>query len=171
MQNKSSARMDCSSKKQDASLAALAIGNSFSASAFFHLPELVRAIPGCGYEFRYECVNIGGCSLESHCEENDRAERDRAYVPPYCFANGKRTLREFLEADRWDVVDAVSGVLRRCREWRVFRSARSGARNERRRVCVRWCGTHAIVVADFLWRGRARELWAVVRVCSRDIRG
>ncbi|EIQ01554.1 hypothetical protein OpiT1DRAFT_00125 [Opitutaceae bacterium TAV1] len=102
MQNKSSFRMDFSSKKQDGTLAVLAIGNSFSASAFRHLHGLVSSI--YGHVIRFDCANIPGCSLERHCEENERAERDRAYVPPYCYANGKRTLREFLEADRWDVV-------------------------------------------------------------------
>ncbi|MDD3153673.1 MAG: DUF4886 domain-containing protein [Victivallaceae bacterium] len=72
------------------------IGNSFAASVFRYLPE-VAASAKCKILLRG--VNPGGCSMKRHCAYLE-AEEKTPGVAKY----GKRSLREHLTSQKWDVV-------------------------------------------------------------------
>lgn len=82
-------------------LKVLTIGNSFADSAFHYLPQVVNSVPGCKIEM--DRANIGGCTLERHWHEYEKAQKDSNYKP-YRLRNKKRTLQEILLAKKWDVV-------------------------------------------------------------------
>ncbi len=92
----------CSAKD----LKVLTIGNSFAESAFRFLPSVVKSVPGCKIEM--ERANIGGCTLERHWKEHFKAEQDPQYKP-YGWGKKKRSLREILSSEKWDVVTIQQG--------------------------------------------------------------
>lgn len=92
----------CSAKE----LKVLTIGNSFADSAFHYLPSVVKSVPGCKIEM--DRANIGGCTLERHWNEHQKAEKDPNYKP-YGWSRKKRTLREILTSKKWDVVTIQQG--------------------------------------------------------------
>lgn len=96
------AAMVCSAKE----LKVLTIGNSFADSAFHYLPSVVKSVPGCKIEM--DRANIGGCTLERHWNEHQKAEKDPNYKP-YGWSRKKRTLREILTSKKWDVVTIQQG--------------------------------------------------------------
>lgn len=80
-------------------LKVLTIGNSFADSVFDYLPKIAASVPECGLTLMR--ANIGGCSLERHCLEMDKAEADPSYKP---YGGGKFTLKEMLQKKRWDII-------------------------------------------------------------------
>lgn len=78
------AAMVCSAKE----LKVLTIGNSFADSAFHYLPSVVKSVPGCKIEM--DRANIGGCTLERHWNEHQKAEKDPNYKP-YGWSRKKRS--------------------------------------------------------------------------------
>lgn len=92
----------CSAKE----LKVLTIGNSFADSAFRFLPAVVKSVPDC--KIKMDRANIGGCTLERHWKEHLKAEEDPKYKP-YGWSKKKRTLREILSSDKWDVVTIQQG--------------------------------------------------------------
>lgn len=80
------------------SLKVLTIGNSFADSVFSYLPTIVAAVPDC--ELVLDRANIGGCSLERHWREVEKAEADPDYKP---YA-GKYTLKDKLTSQPWDII-------------------------------------------------------------------
>lgn len=102
-------------------LRVLAIGNSFSKSMMEELPKAAAAYPGC----ELDVVNmfIGGCSLERHWTNVERAEKDASYrpyeiTPSYAFDKRefprKANIQEMLKADRWDIVTIQQGSKQSC---------------------------------------------------------
>ncbi|MDD4538812.1 MAG: DUF4886 domain-containing protein [Lentisphaeria bacterium] len=79
-------------------LKVLTIGNSFADSVFSYLPSVVAAVPDC--ELVLDRANIGGCSLERHWREVEKAEADPAYKP----YGGKYTLKDKLTSQPWDII-------------------------------------------------------------------
>lgn len=80
------------------SLKVLTIGNSFADSVFSYLPTIVATVPDC--ELVLDRANIGGCSLERHWHEVEKAEADPDYKP---YA-GKYTLKDKLTSQPWDII-------------------------------------------------------------------
>lgn len=80
------------------SLQVLTIGNSFADSVFSYLPSIVAAVPDC--ELVLDRANIGGCSLERHWREVEKAEADPSYKP----YGGKYTLKDKLTSQSWDII-------------------------------------------------------------------
>lgn len=86
----------------------LAVGNSFSKDATFFLPELVKSQ---GQTLIMGNAEVGGCSLKRHCGfiEKYEANANDPAGKPYTRkdADGKSTkvsLKEYLEAEKWDIV-------------------------------------------------------------------
>ena len=95
-------------------LRVLAIGNSFSQSLMKELPAVAAAMPDCKLNFAN--MMIGGCPLERHWDNVEKAATDPSFKPysiskSYAFdvEKGKSLPRkanipEMLVADRWDIV-------------------------------------------------------------------
>ena len=91
------------------SVKVLIIGNSFSVSVMNHLPKASQAMPGC--ELSVVSMYIGGCSLQRHWENVEKAG-DAAFKPYDIRTFGfggkpvgkKANIPELLTAERWDVV-------------------------------------------------------------------
>ena len=95
-------------------LKVLAIGNSFSQSMMREFPKVAAAYPGC--ELDVVNMMIGGCPLDKHWANVEKAATDPSFKPygiskSYAFdkEKGERLPRranipEMLTADRWDVV-------------------------------------------------------------------
>jgi len=79
-------------------LKVLTIGNSFADSVFSYLPAIAASVPDC--ELRLDRANIGGCSLQRHWQEVEKAEADPAYKPYY----GKYSLKDKLTSQQWDII-------------------------------------------------------------------
>lgn len=75
----------------------LTIGNSFSDSAFVYLPQVAES---AGDKVVMDRANIGGCPLDKHWKLVEQSEADPSVKPYY----KKYTLRDKLEAQKWDVV-------------------------------------------------------------------
>lgn len=88
----------CSSVLSARSLKVLTIGNSFADSVFSYLPAIVAAQPDC--ELLLDRANIGGCTLERHWLEVEKAEADANYKP---YAR-KYTLKDKLTSQKWDLI-------------------------------------------------------------------
>ena len=86
-------------------LKVLVIGNSFSVSVMDHLPAAAKAA-GCKLDI---CsLYIGGCSLERHCSNLDKAS-DPSFKPYDVWRSGQKkhfaaNIPAMLATDRWDVV-------------------------------------------------------------------
>lgn len=80
-------------------LKVLTIANSFADSVFDYLPKIAASVPDCNLKLMR--ANIGGCSLERHCLEMDKADADPKYKP---YGGGKFTLKEMLKKEKWDIV-------------------------------------------------------------------
>ena len=76
----------------------LTIGNSFANNACTFLKPIAASVPGCKVEFTK--ANIGGCSLDKHAALIKKCEADPTLKPYY----KKYTLKDRLQADKWDVV-------------------------------------------------------------------
>lgn len=95
-------------------LKVLAIGNSFSASMMRGLPNVAAAYPGC--ELCVANMMIGGCPLEKHWANVEKAATDPEFRPygiakSYAFDKEKgeklpkrANIPEMLQADKWDIV-------------------------------------------------------------------
>lgn len=79
-------------------LKVLTIGNSFADSVFDYLPKIAASVPDC--DLTLMRANIGGCSLERHVQEIDKAEADPIYKP----YGHKFTLKEMLQKKKWDII-------------------------------------------------------------------
>ncbi|MBP5227651.1 MAG: DUF4886 domain-containing protein [Kiritimatiellae bacterium] len=94
---------------QAKSVKVLIIGNSFSVSVMNHLPKAAEAMPGC--ELSVVSMYIGGCSLQRHWENVEKAG-DAAFKPYDIRTSGyqgkpvgkKANIPELLTAEKWDVV-------------------------------------------------------------------
>ncbi len=75
----------------------LTIGNSFADSAFKFLPKVAES---AGDKVIMDRANIGGCPLDKHWKLVEKSEQDPAVKPYY----RKYTLRDKLEAQKWDFV-------------------------------------------------------------------
>lgn len=107
----------CASGAQQ--LKVLMIGNSFSSSVMDELPAAAAATGEC----ELDIVNmfIGGCTLERHWDNVERAAEDPAFKPysirkSYAFDEDrgkaigeKGNIPDLLVADRWDVVTIQQG--------------------------------------------------------------
>lgn len=87
-------------------LTILTIGNSFAGNATQMLPQIANA--GNGEAIMIGATNLGGCSLEKHCNVRRQCERFPD-VKPYAFPRSGRdatpsTLIEALRAEAWDYV-------------------------------------------------------------------
>lgn len=100
-------------------LKVLAIGNSYSRSVLAELPKAAAATPGC----ELDIVNmfIGGCTLDRHWANVEKAEKDAQYRPygiTSSYAFDKRempkraNIQEMLKADRWDIVTIQQGSVK-----------------------------------------------------------
>lgn len=95
-------------------LKVLMIGNSFSESVMAELPKAAAAYPGC--ELDIVNMMIGGCPLERHWSNVEKAATDPEFKPYFIdrsYASDKKkgkslprnaNIPEMLVADRWDVV-------------------------------------------------------------------
>jgi len=89
-------------------LKVLMVGNSFSQSVLTYLPSIVKADPENSLKLG-QCM-IGGCSMERHCMEFAKTEKDpnhRPYSTNLKFPgrkNDRASLQELLTADKWDIV-------------------------------------------------------------------
>lgn len=100
-------------------LKVLAIGNSFSQSLMEELPNAAAAYPGC--ELDLVNLMIGGCTLERHWKNVEKATKDPLFRPyavsvSYAFDKERGTqlpkkanVPEMLTADRWDIVTIQQG--------------------------------------------------------------
>ncbi len=101
------------------SLKVLAIGNSFTASLMSQLPACAKALPGVDLDFA--TLVIGGCSLERHWNNVEKASDPefRPYSVLWSFASApdkkkppfgdamkghKANIPQMLKAVKWDVV-------------------------------------------------------------------
>ena len=75
----------------------LTIGNSFADSAFVYLPQVAES---AGDKIVMDRANIGGCPLGKHWKLVEQSEADPSVKPYY----KKFTLRDKLEAQKWDIV-------------------------------------------------------------------
>ena len=100
--------MACAAKSAD-SLKVLMIGNSFSISVTRHMPQVANSM---GLELDLASLYIGGCSLERHWNNCEKA-KDEPDFKPYEFdriTSGNRKPRvqmnipEALKMEKWDVV-------------------------------------------------------------------
>ena len=99
-----------SSKGKPNELKVLMIGNSFSISCLDHLPKVALS---CGVDLDLASLYIGGCSMERHWENIQKAETDSGFRP-YRFdlyrnggetvKKGARNIQEALKSEAWDVV-------------------------------------------------------------------
>ena len=90
-------------------LKVLAIGNSFSRSAYQHLPAIVSA---AGKKLDFLNLYYGGCSLQQHWEHHDQTSFYQGFdksvasatspIPSLTTSNA--TLDDILAAERWDIV-------------------------------------------------------------------
>lgn len=100
-------------------LKVLAIGNSFSQSLMEELPKAAAAYPDC--ELDIVNLMIGGCTLERHWTNVEKAAEDPSFKPyvvtvSYAFDKErgkslpkKANIPEMLAADKWDVVTIQQG--------------------------------------------------------------
>ena len=100
-------------------LKVLAIGNSFSQSLMEELPKAAASYPGC--ELDLVNLMIGGCTLERHWANVEKAGKDPSFRPykvsaSYAFDKDraaafpqKANIQEMLAADRWDIVTIQQG--------------------------------------------------------------
>lgn len=91
----------------------LMIGNSFSISVGWNLPDIVRS---AGHSLKLVSAYIGGCSLSSHAENLERGESEPEFRPydyrVWTIRNGravmsepeKANLKAFLTDDLYDIV-------------------------------------------------------------------
>ena len=83
----------------------LSIGNSFSVNAHRYLGEIIKqhgkatAVLGN--------AAIGGCSFKRHWEEHLKSEADPKHKP-YRYKGKPMSLRDYLTAEKWDVVTIQS---------------------------------------------------------------
>ena len=88
-----------------ATLKLLSIGNSFSVNAHKYLGEIIKqhgkatAVLGN--------AAIGGCSFKRHWEEHLKSEADPKHKP-YRYKGKPMSLRDYLTAEKWDVVTIQS---------------------------------------------------------------
>ncbi len=96
-----------------AELKVLMIGNSFSHSVLHYFPRVAASVDGC--KLKLAQCGIGGCVLQRHCEEFDKAEADPNYRPYWTNRNeinkGKHStnVQEMLQADQWDIITIQQG--------------------------------------------------------------
>ena len=104
-------------------LKVLMVGNSFSQSVLTYLPKLAAGAPDC--KLKLGQAMIGGCTMERHCSEFKKAEKDPNYKPywtnlsldPKNPKNHKVNLKDLLTADKWDIVTFSRAAIRAgCRE-------------------------------------------------------
>lgn len=82
----------------------LTVGNSFAYNATKNLGALARA---AGYRVIQGSANFRGCSLELHwqtCQAAEAGDPAGSIYPPAKPGGPKRSLREFLVSERWDVI-------------------------------------------------------------------
>lgn len=77
----------------------LTVGNSFSYNATHYLQDLVTA---AGHVLVHQHASMGGGTLAQHCEKYARHAQDPK--DPRGLYNGKHSLVERLQAERWDYV-------------------------------------------------------------------
>ena len=94
-------------------LKVLTVGNSFSQSVQVFLPSIVKADPENSLILGQGV--IGGCTLERHCTEYKKSEKDAAYRPYETnlkFPDRKKrkaSLQELLDAQKWDIITIQQG--------------------------------------------------------------
>ena len=94
-------------------LKVLMVGNSFSQSVLAYLPRIVKADPE-NKLILGQCM-IGGCTLERHCNEYKKSEKDPTYRPYSTNLkfpdrkDRKATLQELLDAQKWDIITIQQG--------------------------------------------------------------
>lgn len=86
------------SPRQVKTVRLLTVGNSFSANATHYLGEVTQA---AGHKLVHHPIVVGGASLAVHWEKVEFYEKDRS-DPRGLY--GRRSLKQLLESDRWDVV-------------------------------------------------------------------
>lgn len=94
-------------------LKVLMVGNSFSLSVLVYLPSIVEADPQNSLLIG-QCM-IGGCTMERHCREYKKSEKDPKYRPYSTNLkfpdrkNRKASLQELLNAQKWDIITVQQG--------------------------------------------------------------
>ena len=100
----------CASGRSEPGLTkVLMIGNSFSISCLQHLPKVAES---CGVGLDLASLYIGGCSMERHWSNIEKADGDPSYRP-YRYdrykrgslvEKGVRNIQETLASVPWDIV-------------------------------------------------------------------
>ena len=81
----------------------LTVGNSFTWSLRSCFPQVAEA---GGVKFKLAFANLGGCTFERHWKEYLKSEKDPSYKP---YENKKKSLRDLLTEDKWDIVTIQQG--------------------------------------------------------------
>lgn len=87
----------------------LMVGNSFSQSVLKYLPAIVKSEGK--YKLTLAQMYIGGCTLERHIQELDKAQIDPGYKPYTTNYSRKRncSLPMMINAEKWDIVTIQQG--------------------------------------------------------------
>ena len=99
-------------------LKVLMIGNSFSICVGIYLPSVVKSVPGNRLELT--SAYIGGCTLEKHCKNLEKAENKPDFKPyrinvwssdspAKALKNYKGNVNELLKKNQYDVVTIQQG--------------------------------------------------------------
>lgn len=92
-------------------LKVLTIGNSFSQSAEFYMPQAAASLPGC--KLKFCSLYIGGCPLDRHWECVVKSAADPSFKPyhvhtQFSYKNEPllfyASLNEIVTGDRWDII-------------------------------------------------------------------
>ena len=101
----------CSARAEEKSLKVLAVGNSFSANAMRYFSDIVKA---SGNTVEAKNASIGGCDFARHMRHADafEANPDDPEGRPYA---GKRSLKDMLTMEKWDVVTIQQYSIESCK--------------------------------------------------------
>ena len=96
-------------EKEQPPLRVLMIGNSFSICVGNNLPQMAASVPGCPLDLT--SAYIGGCSLQTHWNNIEKAEKDASFKP-YLISrwfNGKLekdhgNVNTLLKNRQWDII-------------------------------------------------------------------
>ena len=84
-----------------AELKVLSIGNSFTVNAHSYLAEIIKQHGKV--KATIGMAQIGGCTFERHWNEHLKSEADPNHKP-YKYQDRTMSLRDYLKAEKWDVV-------------------------------------------------------------------
>lgn len=104
------AALCCAARAEEKTFKVLAVGNSFSGNAMRYFSDIVKA---SGNKVVAKNASIGGCDFERHMRHADafEANPEDAEGRPYA---GKKSLKEMLTAEKWDVVTIQQVSIKSC---------------------------------------------------------